>query len=105
MKVCANCQKSFIFKTHNQKYCSNECCRLATNKRIMEKYYDKRARLKGKERLCLSCDAALSRYNSEDICASCYASMVKNKVVIARGLVKNVANASKKGRRKKNSRD
>ena len=39
--ICANkeCAINFDAKTHNQKYCSDECCRIATNKRIMEKYY------------------------------------------------------------------
>jgi hypothetical protein len=41
--ICGNkeCAKDFDAKTHNQKYCSDECCRIATNKRIMEKYYEK----------------------------------------------------------------
>ena len=43
--ICANteCAKEFDSKTHNQKYCSDECCRVATNRRIMEKYYEKKA--------------------------------------------------------------
>jgi hypothetical protein len=42
--ICSNkeCSKDFDAKTHNQKYCSDECCRVATNKRIMEKYYEKK---------------------------------------------------------------
>jgi hypothetical protein len=37
--ICANkeCAKDFEPKTHNQKYCTDECCRIATNRRIMEK--------------------------------------------------------------------
>jgi len=42
--ICANkeCAKDFEPKTHNQKYCTDECCRIATNRRIMEKYYEKK---------------------------------------------------------------
>jgi hypothetical protein len=39
IKPCIECKNDFEFKTHNQKYCSQQCCRVATNKRIMEKYY------------------------------------------------------------------
>ena len=41
--ICHNkeCSKDFEAKTHNQKYCTDECCRVATNRRIMEKYYEK----------------------------------------------------------------
>ena len=45
--ICSNkeCAKEFDAKTHNQKYCSDECCRIATNIKIKQKYYDKKARL------------------------------------------------------------
>jgi len=71
--ICSNksCAKQFESKTHNQKYCSDECCRIATNKRIMEKYYEKKAIKKGAIRLCKKCKAQLSRYNSDNICSSC----------------------------------
>ena len=71
--ICSSeeCKKNFDAKTHNQKYCSEECCRVATNKRIMEKYYEKKAIKKGSIRLCKKCKAKLSRYNAEDICSSC----------------------------------
>jgi len=71
--ICLNksCAKQFESKTHNQKYCSDECCRIATNKRIMEKYYEKKAIKKGAIRLCKKCKAQLSRYNSDNICSSC----------------------------------
>jgi len=71
--ICANteCAKEFGSKTHNQKYCSDECCRVSTNKRIMEKYYEKKAIKKGAVRLCKKCKSQLSRYNSDEICSSC----------------------------------
>jgi hypothetical protein len=71
--ICANkeCKKDFDPKTHNQKYCADECCRVATNRRIMEKYYEKKAIRNGAERGCKKCGAQLSRYNETTICASC----------------------------------
>lgn len=71
--ICANieCAKNFDAKTHNQKYCSDECCRIATNKRIMEKYYEKKAIKNGAYRECKKCKSSLSRYNNTNICARC----------------------------------
>lgn len=75
MEICAHkeCKKWFVKKTHNQKYCCDECCRLATNVRIMEKYYERKARLQGAVRICKypDCDTKLSRYNASNICAAC----------------------------------
>ncbi len=71
--ICANkeCSKDFEPKTHNQKYCTDECCRVATNRRIMEKYYEKKAIRNGAARGCKKCNAQLSRYNETSLCASC----------------------------------
>lgn len=72
--ICANdgCDNIFSAKTHNQKYCSDECCRLATNRRIMEKYYEKQAQRQGKTRHCKTCKKTkLSRYNDTQICSPC----------------------------------
>jgi len=71
--ICSNqeCKKEFSPKTHNQKYCSDECCRLATNKRIMEKYYEKKAIRNGALRRCKKCNTQLSRYNDSVICSTC----------------------------------
>lgn len=80
--ICLNseCAKEFESKTHNQKYCSDECCRVATNKRIMEKYYEKKAIKNGAPRKCKGCPGFLSRYNSEVYCAKCIKSKhTKNK--------------------------
>ena len=71
---CQNsgCDVVFIKKTHNQKYHDNECCRLATNAKIMEKYYEKQARRKNKPRFCDTCTTAkLSRYNENTTCNAC----------------------------------
>lgn len=71
--ICANseCKKEFESKTHNQKYCSDECCRIATNRRIMEKYYEKKAIRNGAFRQCKKCNTKLSRYNQGNMCSSC----------------------------------
>lgn len=72
--VCARpgCEVVAVRKTHNQKFCTDECCRLATNARIMEKYYAKRDQRQGKVRFCKSCETTkLSRYNDSDICSAC----------------------------------
>jgi hypothetical protein len=71
--ICLNssCSKDFTQKTHNQKYCSDECCRVATNKKIMEKYYEKKAIRNGAKRACSKCNIVLSRYNSLNICSKC----------------------------------
>ena len=73
------CKKDFEPKTHNQKYCSDECCRIATNIKIKEKYYEKKERLSGKKRVCKSrgCDTILSRYDESDICKYCVAKQEK----------------------------
>ena len=71
--ICSNkdSAKEFIAKTHNQKYCSDECCRIATNKRIMEKYYEKKAIKNGAFRGCKKCKIKLSRYNQTEYCTVC----------------------------------
>jgi len=66
------CEQVFSKKTHNQRYCCDECCRLQTNARIMEKYYARRDQRQGKVRYCSMCgDTKLSRYNDTLICSSC----------------------------------
>ena len=71
--ICGNkeCAKEFEAKTHNQKYCGDECCRVATNRRIMEKYYEKKAIRNGAYRPCKKCGSKLSRYNQGNLCATC----------------------------------
>jgi len=75
--ICANegCNNQFDKTTHNQKYCSDECCREATNKKIREKYYAEKERLSGKKRICASrgCKNILSRYNEDEVCSQCLA--------------------------------
>ena len=85
--ICANkeCAKEFDAKTHNQKYCCDECCRIATNKKIMEKYYEKKAIRSGAKRECKICKSRLSRYNQSNICSKCEKnSAIKNRFTILR---------------------
>lgn len=71
------CEEWFDKKTHNQRYHDDECCRLATNARIMRKYYARRDQRQGKARYCSDCKVTkLSRYNNNDICSAC---QMKNK--------------------------
>lgn len=74
-KTCLwkECDIVFTPKTHNMKYCSDEHLRLATNARIMEKYYERKDRRGGKKRVCdgLACTTVLSRYNEGRYCAKC----------------------------------
>lgn len=65
------CGKEFVKQTHNMKYCSNECCRIETNRKIMEKYHERAAIRRGKKRVCKTCDKPLSRYNDNDTCGPC----------------------------------
>lgn len=72
--TCARvgCSETFVKKAHNQKYHNDECCRLATNAKIMEKYYERRAQRLGKTRLCSVCNVTrLSRYNDSRTCSGC----------------------------------
>lgn len=90
MKDCVECGNPFPFKTHNQKYCSKECCRIATNKKIMAKYYLKKQRLAGGLRLCFGCENQLSRYNSENFCTKCQLEEKKKKSGIVIGDIESV---------------
>jgi len=73
------CNVVFVKKTHNQRYHDDECCRLATNAKIMEKYYAKRAQRLGLARWCEECSSPLSRYNSDTVCNACTVSKQKSR--------------------------
>ena len=92
--ICAydECKKEFSPKTHNQKYCSDDCCRIATNKKLQDQYYEKKARLQGKKRICKtqSCGAPLSRYNEDKICSKCKAGKEKVKQKELLEMIRNV---------------
>lgn len=71
-RVCAwkECDIEFAPVTSNQIYHDEECQRLATNARIMERYYERKARRKGARRVCAydGCSTILSRYNDSRTC-------------------------------------
>jgi len=71
----AECGLGFEPKTHNQRYCSDDCCRRATNARLMKQYYEKKARRQGRIRVCANsgCETRLSRYNDGKVCQKCAA--------------------------------
>lgn len=70
-----SCLNSFEPSTHNNIYCSPECCRIATNAKIMERYYANKRKRSGAVRICENdgCYNELSRYNMGDSCAECEA--------------------------------
>lgn len=105
IKPCAECGEEFEYKTHNQKYCSNQCCRISTNKRIMEKYYQKKERLSGKEMLCAICNYKLSKYSESYICAMCDIQETKSITIKRIGDIKDVIAGLEKGKGKKSSRN
>ena len=80
MMICAfeECQNEFEPKTHNQKYCSDECCKIATNVKIKEKYQSTKARRAGVKFKCKNrgCNQILNRYSSNDECEGCKAKRV-----------------------------
>ena len=78
-KVCGFCGIEFQTKKKNQKYCDAMCCRGATNKRIMQRYYENKARLSGAKRFC-ECGNLLSRYNPSNICSQCELKQKDNNV-------------------------
>ena len=73
-KICANdeCNKNFRPKTYNGVYCSEECRKIVTNKKLLSKYYSDKEN-KTKKRTCATknCTTILSRYNKEKICERC----------------------------------
>ena len=75
--ICAypECDNEFEPKTHNQKYCSDDCCKIATNLKIKEKYYYKKARASGVKFKCATrgCQQVLNRFTTDKICEVCKA--------------------------------
>jgi hypothetical protein len=70
-RSCDECGIEFTPKAHNGKYCSAKCRKRATNKKVLDRYYENKERLAGrKQKICKrkNCTTVLSRYNTEDIC-------------------------------------
>jgi len=98
MKKCANCNIDFESNKKNQKYCTPSCCRLATNKKIMEKYYENKKRLSGHKRYC-SCGQLLSRYNENVLCFVCFEKEQEKQVGGIQEVINHVAKKINKTKR------
>ena len=98
MKKCANCGISFDTNKKNQKYCTPACCRLATNKKIMEKYYENKKRLSGYKRYC-GCGQLLSRYNDNSLCFQCIDKTHKSNRECILEVIDNVVKKTNKAKR------
>lgn len=92
--ICSRngCSNEFHAKTHNQKYCSDDCCKIATSEKIKQKNLDRKARLSGKERICKTrgCSNILSRYRDGDFCETCLAKDDVDNKKAAWEIIKNV---------------
>lgn len=92
--ICAyeECENEFVPKTHNQKYCCDECCRTATNIKIKQKYRENKDRLSGKTRICVTkgCNNRLSRYNESKLCSSCESDRIKKERQFVLDMLSNV---------------
>lgn len=73
-RTCANsdCLNKFVAKVYNTIYCSAECRKIVTNKKLLQNYYEKKKNRQTK-RICKTdgCGTILSRYNDEKICERC----------------------------------
>jgi hypothetical protein len=69
--TCLWCSTVFEKTRANQIYCQQECCRKATNKKIIDRYHANKATKELKNRRCTACDAKLSKYNMEPVCNLC----------------------------------
>lgn len=70
IKSCQFCGAEFEAATANQIYCSPEHTRQASNKKIIQRYHEKK-KTKTQERLCDTCGNKLSKYNPDDTCSPC----------------------------------
>jgi hypothetical protein len=97
MRECLECGEPFAPRAHNQKYCKPECCRKATNRKIMENYYINKRRLAGEKRPCAECGAPLSRYNEGVICEACENDQDEKEYIdILKGIKVNASRGNKK---------
>ena len=77
--------------THNQKYCSNDCCREETNRRLKANYHERTAIKRGKKRACSVCALPLSRYNEGHMCGGCESQKLKSNKGEANSLIDSVS--------------
>lgn len=100
MKICQNpnCKKEFEPGSHNAKYCTPECRRAVTNKRVLANYHANKNR-KVEDRVCQTCDSHLSRYNKKDICELCQSKLLMTKASktgISKALVEEMYDISRR---------
>lgn len=69
-RVCLECGGMFTASKSNQIYCKTECTKIASNKKIIERYHANKALKAATDRKC-ACGAKLSRYNTDSICNPC----------------------------------
>jgi|AntAceMinimDraft_11_1070367.scaffolds.fasta_scaffold00268_9 non-homologous end joining protein Ku len=71
-KHCQWCDNTFASVISYQVYCSVECREAATKEKIAARYVQTRTNRRiGKTRLCKNCNANLSIYNDDPVCARC----------------------------------
>jgi methylphosphotriester-DNA--protein-cysteine methyltransferase len=70
-RVCLECGEEFTASKSNQIYCKIQCTRIASNKKIIERYHAAKALKSNIARTCSECKARLSRYNDDSICSPC----------------------------------
>lgn len=77
-RQCANeaCKREFLPKVHNAIYCGDECRKLITNQKVLDKYYEKKEKsleTKTIKRICATdgCGTILSIYNEDSACSAC----------------------------------
>lgn len=74
-RECANpeCTNFFEPLVHNAIYCGDDCRKLITNQKVLDKYYEKKEQkeiIRSQKRICErdGCGTVLSIYNDEAIC-------------------------------------
>lgn len=85
LKDCANCGIEFHARRINMIYCNEECCKEATNAKLIAKYHENKA-IKNNVRKCITCDYKLSKYNPDVECYGCQrkSEAIKRKEVLNR---------------------
>jgi hypothetical protein len=80
IKECANpdCNNKFEARRINQIYCSNECCRVTTNAKLIAKYHEGKNK-RNQVRQCEDCGKQLSKYNPDSKCHACQIRSDNNK--------------------------
>jgi hypothetical protein len=66
----SECKSLFVPNKSNQKYCSQECCRIVNNEKAKRRYHLLKQYKGGEARVCSvkGCDTILSKYNDSNIC-------------------------------------